>query len=177
VQDSAQRISRVIARLQRFVSLYEAEPQQANVNELIAGVVTLYEDQLGGDITFEVDLQPVPDITCRPELLSAVFSNLLSNAINAVDGNGSVGVSTREVEGSVEIAVMDNGRGMPADMLDNVFDPGFTVSETRVSTGNWSLFNSRQVLYQHGGDIRIESSEGRGTTVTVSLPLPSESAR
>jgi len=55
-----------------------------------------------------------------------------------------------------------------------VFDPGFKVAGNRVRTGNWSLFSSRQIVREHGGDIHIQSVEGQGTTVSVMLPRLSE---
>jgi signal transduction histidine kinase len=63
-----------------------------------------------------------------------------------------------------------NERGMSADQIENIFDPGFKIPGSRIASGNWSLFNSRQIVFEHGGDIRIASSEGKGTTVWVTLP-------
>ena len=51
-----------------------------------------------------------------------------------------------------------------------IFDPGFQKSGSRIASGNWSLFNSRQIVFEHGGEIRISSMEGKGTTVWVTLP-------
>jgi len=58
--------------------------------------------------------------------------------------------------------------------LGAIFDPGFKVAGNRVLTGNWSLFSSRQIVREHGGDIHIHSAEGQGTTVSVTLPRLSE---
>lgn len=95
---------------------------------------------------------------------------MLSNAINAVNGNGRIVVSTRLAEQMVEVRIQDNGRGMKPDEVDNIFDPSFRVAGDRVSSGNWSLFNIRQIVYEHGGDIQIESSPGKGTAVSVTIP-------
>ena len=65
-------------------------------------------------------------------------------------------------DGEVEVTIRDNGRGMSAEQADTIFDPSFKVADGRVSSGNWSLFNSRQIVYEHGGDIRIETSPGAG---------------
>ena len=173
VQTATDRIRGVIARLQRFISLEEAELQSANVNDLIGDVATLFQkEQTERGIRLEFDFQPVPALMCRPQLLSAVISSLLSNAFNAANGDGRVVVSTRMAGAAVEIAIADNGRGMPPEQVENIFDPGFkVVSGNRISSGNWSLFNSRQIVFEHGGDIRIASTEGKGTTVWVTLPV------
>ena len=170
VQISTERIKGVIKRLQRFINLEEAELQSANINELISDVAILFKEQTQNGIQLEFDFQPVPTLICRPQLLSAVFSSLLSNAINAADGRGRILVTTRLATAGVEVAIEDHGRGMSAEQIENIFDPGFQKSGTRIASGNWSLFNSRQIVFEHGGDIRIASMEGKGTTVWVTLP-------
>jgi len=167
---SAERIQAVVARLQRFISLEEAEIKPANLNDLLSDVAVLFERQIHGKVNLHFDLQPLPTLTCRPQLLTFVFSSLLSNALNAVDVDGRIEISTRLADSSVLVTIRDNGRGMRPEEVENIFDPGFRVSEARVSSGNWSLFNVRQIVFEHGGDIQIESAEGRGTTVCVSIP-------
>jgi two-component system, NtrC family, sensor kinase len=170
VQTATERIKSVIARLQRFINLEEAELQQANINELISDVAILFKEKTEQGIQLQFDFAPVPVLMCRPQLLSAVFSSLLSNAINAANGQGRIVVSTRLAGAGVEIAIEDNGRGMSPEQIENIFDPGFKTSGSRIASGNWSLFNSRQIVFEHGGDIRISSKEGKGTTVWVTLP-------
>ena len=171
VQTSTDRIKGVIARLQRFINLEEAELQEANINELIRDVATLFKEKTEHGIQLEFAFNPVPKLMCRPQLLTTVFSSLLSNAINAADASkGRILVSTRLNGGGVEVAIEDNGRGMSDEQIENIFDPGFKTTGSRIASGNWSLFNSRQIVFEHGGDIRISSSEGKGTTVWVTLP-------
>ena len=57
------------------------------------------------------------------------------------------------------------------DCRDAIFEPGFKVNGDRVSSANWSLFHSRQIVYEHGGEIRLDTAEGRGTAVHVTLPV------
>jgi signal transduction histidine kinase len=102
--------------------------------------------------------------------LSAVFANLLRNAVQSIDGQGRVVVSSRASDGAIEVRVEDNGPGLGAEELGRIFDPGFRVSGSRVGTGDWSLFGSRQVVQDHGGDIGVESGPGKGTVVIVRLP-------
>jgi signal transduction histidine kinase len=170
IQTSTERIKGVIARLQRFINLEEAELQSANINELLSDVAILFKEQTANGIQLTFDFAPVPTLMCRPQLLSAVFSSLLSNAINASEAKGNILVTTRCAPAGVEIAIEDHGRGMPPEQIENIFDPGFKQSGTRIASGNWSLFNSRQIVFEHGGDIRISSMEGKGTTVWVTLP-------
>lgn len=167
---SAERIEGVVDRLQRFISLGEAEVKPANLNDLVSDVALLLEDRIRDKVKLEFDLQPLPELSCRPQLLMAVFSNLLNNAIDAVNGGGHIVISTRLDDAMVEVRIRDNGRGMKPEEVENIFNPGFRVSEDRVASGNWSLFNIRQIVFEHGGDIRIESAEGKGTLVSVTIP-------
>ncbi len=171
IQSSTRRIQQVVERLQRFVALGDAEVKTANLNDLLSDVAVLFEERIrDAQVNVQFDLAPLPDLSCRPQLLTAVFSSLLSNAIDAVDGDGRILITTRLADSLVQIRIQDNGRGMSPDQVDHIFDPGFRVTGERVYSGNWSLFNIRQILYEHGGDIRIDSAEGRGTTVSVSIP-------
>lgn len=173
IRESAARIEEVTLRLRRFVNLEEAELKQADVNDLLADVTLLHQEELasaGVRLDFELE-KPMPSLNCRPQLLTAVFSNLLSNAIQAVNGNGHIEIITRRRDGEVEVTIRDNGRGMSAAQASTVFEPSFKVDGRRISSGNWSLFNSRQIVYEHGGEIRLDTAEGRGTEVSVTLPL------
>jgi len=102
-----------------------------------------------------------------------VLCNLLSNSIRAVNGHGRIAITTQRRDAVLEVKIEDNGCGIPAGQLTHIFDPQFEVSGGRISTGNWSLFMSRQYIKEHGGDIRIQSSEGKGTTVWLTLPATS----
>jgi signal transduction histidine kinase len=176
IRDSTERLKEIVARMQRFTNLDKAEVQAANINVLLSDVSALLEPTYKGRATVKLNLQPVPELICRPQQLSAVFSNLLGNAIAASNGDGAVEISTRQTGQHVEVAIRDNGRGLDPQEVQSIFDPGFRVLQGRVSTGNWSMFSSRQIIREHGGDISIESRPGEGTRVSVTLPLQSESS-
>jgi signal transduction histidine kinase len=173
IKDSTDRLKEIVARMQRFTNLDKAEIQAANINDIISDVTALVEPRYKGQATIRMDLKPVPPLVCRPQQLSAVFSNLLGNAIEATNGDGSVQISTAQCDDQVEIAFEDNGRGLEAEQVETIFDPGFKVVKGRVSTGNWSMFSSRQIIREHGGDIHIQSRPGAGTRVRVVLPVES----
>ena len=97
----------------------------------------------------------------------------LSNSVQALHGEGRITVSTTLRDSTLELKIADNGRGIPAEQMAHIFDPRFQVADGRVSTGNWSLFTSRQYMKEHSGDIRIQSMEGKGTTVCLTLPSTS----
>ena len=118
-----------------------------------------------------LDLRPLPPLKCRPQQLNAVFSNLLKNATESLEGRTDVFVSSSKSNGDILVRFRDQGRGIPRNRLNQLFEPGLLVKDGRVSIGNWGLFNSRSIPVDHGGDIALDSVEGHGTTVTDRLPL------
>jgi signal transduction histidine kinase len=106
--------------------------------------------------------------------MSAVFSNLLRNSAASIEQNGSgtIQVTTEDRQSEVVMKVLDDGKGIPQEKLAHLFDPAFHVEGSRISTTNWGLFISRSIITEHGGQIEIASVEGKGTTATISLPVP-----
>ena len=173
VSQSIKRLQRLVARMQGLTNLEDTAVESTNVNDLVREVAAQFEPELTGTITVELNLGPVPALTCRPRQLMAVLSSLISNAVKAVDGRGKVVISTRDQGAEIHLQVQDNGRGVPAGELETIFDPGFMEKSGRISTRNWSLFSARQIVLEHGGEIRIESQEGQGTSVLITLPVES----
>jgi signal transduction histidine kinase len=171
--DSLARLRKTVNRIQRLTDLDEAATQQANLNELVNEAVGLMKPQSALGTRFDLNLGVMPDVTCRPQRLMAVLCSLLSNSIRAVNGEGRIAISTLHRDSVLEVRIQDNGRGIPAGQLPHIFDPRFEESGGRVATGNWSLFMSKQYIKEHGGDIGIQSLEGEGTTVWLTLPAAS----
>jgi two-component system NtrC family sensor kinase len=171
IRVSLDRLQTIAGRLERLAGLDDAEFQPVDLNDLLREVATLVQTQSSQDLKVEFDFEPLPVLTCQPQQLSAVFSNLLTNAANAMKNGGCVRISTRHADSQVEIRIQDCGCGIPAEDLEHLFEPGFKVSGGRMSTANWSLYSCRQIVQGHGGDIYITSSEGKGSTAVVILPV------
>jgi signal transduction histidine kinase len=171
IQQSAQRLKGLVGRIERFTNLDKAEVQKISVNELLNDVAAIVEPQLPEGAQLKLDLNPVPPVRCRPQQISAVFSNLVMNAIRALNGSGGeIRILSRQVENDVEVEIHDNGRGIDEDHLKQIFEPAFRPSGTRVRAANWGMFSSRQIIREHGGDIQLSSGKDQGTTVRVRLP-------
>jgi signal transduction histidine kinase len=170
IRDSVQRLQQMVTRVQRFTNLDHAEVQVININELVADVTAMLGSEISAKAKLETDLQPLEPIVCRPQQISAVLSSLLHNALNSLNGDGEVCIRTKQLSDGVEVGIRDNGQGMCEEDLRSIFDPGFKVRGGKVRATNWSLFSSRQIVRQHGGDIRISSRVGEGTEVVVTLP-------
>lgn len=168
--ESLERLHQIILRMQRFTNLDRSEILPVDLNSMLQDVVDILKPEITGSVAIETFFQPLPSILVRPQQMSAVFANLLRSAIESLSGDGNVRLKTRQTDSQVEVAIEDDGKGMPAEELANIFDPTFKVKKGRVSTGNWSLFSARQIVREHGGEIDIESSAGKGTAVRVRLP-------
>ena len=171
IAESSERLSQMVSRMQRFSNLDKAEVIEADMNELVSDAVAMVRPQISAKIRIDLDLQPVPPLLCRPTQMSAVFHGILGNAVNAItDGGGQIRIASRSRPDSVEILIQDNGKGMSRDEMTSIFQPRFQVSGDRIATGNWSMFSFRRIVREHGGEIEIESSEGKGTRIQIILP-------
>lgn len=170
---SVERLHQVVLRMQRFTNLDRDEVLSADVNSLLEDVAEVLQSEIHEKVDLKLDLQPVPTIRLRPQQISALFLNLLHNAIDGLGGIGQVQLSTRRIHAQVQVTIQDTGKGLTGEELTHIFDPAFKVRSGRITTGNWNLFSSRQIVREHGGKIDIQSAPGQGTTVQVTLPVPS----
>jgi signal transduction histidine kinase len=168
--ESCQRLKELVARMQRFTNLDRSEEQAVDLNGLLRDTVGLLQSELNQHAEVTLDLRPLPLLKCRPQQLSAVFFNLLRNAVAHLEKKGKISVTSIQSNAEITIQVCDNGPGIAAERLPSLFEPAFAVKGGRVTTSNWGLFTSRSIILEHGGQIGIKSIEGEGTTVTVTLP-------
>jgi signal transduction histidine kinase len=171
---ASERIAEIVRSLRDFARLDEAEFQEADIHEGIDSTLTLLHHQLKNRIEVEKRYGDLPRIQCYPNQLNQVFMNLLSNAEQAIDGEGVITIETSRKGNDVVVRIGDTGKGIAADDLDKIFDPGFTTKGVGVGTG-LGLSISYNIVSKHRGRIEAESEPGRGTTVTLTLPIHQES--
>ncbi|HLC40473.1 MAG TPA: response regulator [Methylomirabilota bacterium] len=114
----------------------------------------------------------LPDAMVDPRELKKALLNFLVNALDAIQPHGELHVGTQRHEGAVEVTVRDNGEGMTPEVLARIFEPFFTTKEKGTGLG---MSIAKGVVELHGGQLTLESTPGKGTTVRVTLPL--ETAR
>jgi signal transduction histidine kinase len=121
----------------------------------------------------------IGNINIIPQDIGRVILNLITNAFYAVnekskqgiaDYEPTVSVSTKRINSHVEIKVADNGNGIPANILDKIFQPFFTTKPTGQGTG-LGLSLSYDIVKAHGGELKVETKEGEGTTFIIQLPI------
>lgn len=174
VAETVAQGSDTLKRLRRLTSQpAEASVRRVDVNELIREVVTLTDplvrDALMRSVTIEVrqELGEVPPVLGRASELIDVLLNLIVNAIDAMPAGGILTLETTRGRPNVLIHVRDTGIGIPDTIKAELFTPFFTTKPHGTGLG---LSGSREIIRQHGGEITLESVEGKGTCVTVTLP-------
>ena len=98
-----------------------------------------------------------------------MFLALLTNALDAITGHGTVRIEVREEDAAIAIRISDSGKGIPAERLGKLFDFDFSYSQSRVKMGS-SLVTARKIVREHRGDISVTSTLGSGSIFTVRLP-------
>jgi len=174
-RQSSERMKEITGRLKHLTNLDRADSQVVDLNELWTSTVALLQEELEPKAAIELDLKPLPPLKCRPQQMSAVFSNLLRNSAASMDDRGTIQVASDKRGDEVLLEVRDDGRGIPAERLQHLFDPSFQMEGSRVGT-SWGLFVSRSIIAEHGGRIEIASTEGRGTTASIMLPVEAAGA-
>ena len=170
VVTAGERITRIVRTLRSFARLDESDLQEADVHEGLDSTLTLLHHQLGDRISLVKEYGEIPSIRCYPNELNQVFMNLLVNAVQAIEGQGTIRVETSADEACVCVKISDTGAGIPPDDMDKVFDPGFTTKGVGVGTG-LGLSISYNIVQKHRGDIEVESEAGEGSTFTVRIPV------
>ncbi len=170
IQTGTERVIDIVKRLRSFARLDEAELKDADINEGIEDTLTIIHHQIKHDITVVKNYGDIPKISCFPGRLNQVFLNLLINAKQAIEGKGTITISTYAKNTKVYIEIKDTGRGIAREHLTRIFDPGFTTKGVGVGTG-LGLSICYQIVEDHHGEILVESGAGKGTTFTVILPM------
>jgi PAS domain S-box-containing protein len=170
--EEIQRTGRIVHQLLDLYRPGAAVPGRVAINELIERIVLLIGKSLRDHrIALERDLAAdLPLLWGRADALMQVILNLMNNAIDAMPHGGVLRVQTRyhAQAAAIEVAMSDSGNGIAPDLQERIFEAFVTTKEDGLGLG---LSISKQILQQHGGDIRVESAAGRGTTFTIVLPL------
>lgn len=168
--EATRRITEIVRSLKSFARLDEAEKNRVDVHEGIDSTLTLLQHETKGRVTIEKKYSTLPMITCFPNRLNQAFMNIFTNAVQAIEGQGTMTIETHLEGKTAVIAVTDSGRGIKAEHLAKIFDPGFTTKGVGVGTG-LGLSITYRIIEEHAGEIGVQSEEGKGTTVTIRLPV------
>jgi signal transduction histidine kinase len=171
LHDSTARISEIVAAVKDYTHMDRADTQEIDVHDGIESTLRMLAHELKrGDVRIVREYAPaLPRVVAHPAQLNQVWTNLLDNAIDAVDGDGTITIRTCLVPEHVAVEVADDGPGVPRELQSRLFEPFFTTKEVGKGTG-LGLDIVRRIVENHRGQVRLISEPG-DTRFEVRLPL------
>lgn len=175
-RDGVDRVGKIIRDLKRFSRVDEAEYKMADVIECLESSINIVWNEVKYKAVLNRDFAELPEILCFPGQLNQVFVNLLVNAAQAIETQGTIDLKTWADEDAVYIRISDSGCGISEQNCQRIFEPFFTTKEVGKGTG-LGLSITYDIIKKHQGDIQVESQIGAGTSFTIMLPIRSEESK
>jgi signal transduction histidine kinase len=171
IEDSTTRISTLVGAAKQYSQLDRAPYQVVDVHELLDSTLLMLSGKIppGIQVVKEYD-RSVPQIPAYAAELNQVWTNLIDNAVSAMDGSGTLTVRTGMDRGQVFVEFGDTGPGIPPEIKNRIFEPFFTTKPVGEGTGLGLDISFRIVVKKHHGDLALESSPG-DTRFRVLLPV------
>lgn len=170
ITTATDRASKIVFALKNYARYdHSGEKVFADVVEGIETVLTLYHNQLKQGVEIIRHYDPLPLISCYPDELNQVWTNLIHNALQAMSNRGILTIEVKMADRQIEIKIIDSGKGIPTAILDKIFEPFFTTKPAGEGSG-LGLDIVKKIINKHNGNIIAESEPGR-TFFTVSLPV------
>ncbi len=170
INDELNRIEQISGELLTLAKPHSENRRNYNLVQLIEEVKLLLTSESNMK-SIEIILDAVQDeinINCENTKIKQVFINLIKNAIDAMDDGGNIVITLKVIQETIEVQVIDQGCGIPEELLDKVGEPFYTTKEKGTGIGMMVCY---QIIENHGGSIEVESKVNIGTTFTIRLPL------
>jgi len=171
VIDETIRCREIIKGIMNLAKQSKPEKRKSNINNLIKKTIPLVKHKISFyNIKITKELLPrLPDIMIDERQIQQIFINILLNASESMPKGGRIHISSHATEdGFIAVRFADTGCGIDKENIDRIFDPFFTTRETGTGLG---LAISREIIGQHGGDMKVKSKKGKGTTFTIRFPM------
>ena len=170
IHSQIQRVGEIVRRLLDMTRRPQLKQEAVSLNDLVNGLQQLWLPTLTAHgVDFDVDSPKDVVVSADRKQMEQLFINLVNNAVDAMPEGGHIHLRVRPAGEGWSVELQDSGLGIPADVLPKVFKPMFTTKPEGKGTG-LGLSICREIIRTHGGEIRIESEVGQGTTVIFSLP-------
>jgi len=173
--EAVARIAGIAQSLRSFARLDEAPFQKADIHTGLESTLHLLEHEFNDRIAIDKQFGEVPEVACYPGELNQVFMNLLTNASQAIPGDGTVTIKTFVEDERVNVKISDTGVGISKEHLPHLFEPMITTTGVRAKAA-LGLFTSFNIMKKHLGEIHVESKIGKGTDFTVRFPTNLETS-
>ena len=171
VRESTRRVSELVAAIKSYSQMDRGSLQSVDVRQGLESTLLILAPKLRGGIVVERDLaDDLPPIEAYEGELNQGWTNLVDNAVDAMDGSGTLRLSTRLDDDAVVVEVADTGQGMSPEVVERAFEAFYTTKPVGKGTGLGLDIARRIVVDRHGGVIEVDSAPGR-TVLRVRLPL------
>ena len=176
-RDGLNRVKNIVRAMKEFSHPTSDAHASADINKAIETTLEIARSEYKHLAEIDLNLGPVPLVSCNIGELNQVFLNLLVNAAHAIEAagkaasSGRIGIATRHVGAELHISLEDNGCGIEPHNLDKIFDPFFTTKELGKGTGQGLAISRSIVVDRHGGAFDVHSVVGTGTRFTIRLPV------
>ncbi len=170
VDEEIDRLNKIVVDFLFAVRPIRLEFAPMQINDLLRGLTEFFAGEFNqAGISLDLALQEnLPLIQGDERFLRQMLINLVKNAMAATGSGGLVRLTSSRSEEYVQLTVEDSGEGIPENLLQKIFEPYFT---TKVDGTGLGLTMAYKVVKEHGGDIGVQSEEGRGTCFTIKLPV------
>lgn len=172
IKENIDRISRIVRELVDFSRPPSYETTVQDITDIIKTALGIVKyDKRVKNVKFETDLkEPLPNVKVAADQLLQVFVNILINALDAIEGNGTISINSYFDFKNVYVEITDNGCGMDEFTMQKIFDPFFTTKEVGKGTG-LGLSVSYGIINRFGGEIKVKSKVNEGSKFIISLPI------
>ncbi|MCG8604767.1 CHASE domain-containing protein [bacterium] len=178
--EGVERVSHIVQAMKAFSHPGQEMKSMMNVNKALENTITIARNEWKYVAEVETEFDPeLPLVPCLPREMNQVFLNLIVNAAQAIaeaveEGmfmKGRITIRTSSDADYVEIAIKDNGKGIPEEIRARIFDPFFTTKQVGKGTGQGLAISHNVVVEQHGGTLCFETEDGAGTAFFVRLSI------
>jgi len=171
IEDATTRISTLVGAAKQYSQMDRAPSRVLDVHELLDSTLIMLSAKFGDGITVVKDYdRSLPDVPVYAAELNQVWTNLIDNAVAAMDGHGTLTIRTSRVGDEVQVEIGDTGPGVPDEIKSRVFEPFFTTKPFGEGTGLGLDISWRIVVNKHHGDLSVESAPG-DTRFRVRIPI------
>ncbi len=168
-----ERVRELVVDLRTFSRLDEGKFKTIDIAESLNSVLRFLGHRMKGRIRVETEFGPVRKLSCYAGPFNQVLMNILANAIDAIDGEGTIRIRTSAHDGMFAVAIRDTGPGVPESIRNRIFEPFFTTKPVGSGTG-LGLAISYGIIQSHKGSIRVRNHEQGGSEFVVEIPLQLE---
>jgi len=173
IEQSTGRIAELVKAVKSYSYMDQSPMQEIDIHEGLESTLTMLGHKLKNVTLVRAFDRSIPRIPAYGSELNQVWTNLIDNAIDAVNGTGKICVGTCLEHDQVVVEIVDNGAGIPPEVQSRMFEPFFTTKSVGTGTGLGLIISNRIVGDRHGGEIEFESKPGE-TRFKVRLPITRE---